>query len=90
MAEKPITGGANRKERRGLVVSDKMDKTITVRIDTVKAHRRYGKTLRRSRKLAVHDENNEAATGDVVRVVETRPLSKNKRWRLAEIVEKAK
>ncbi len=73
-----------------MVVSDSMDKTITVRIDTIKAHRFYGKTVRRSQKLAVHDENNEAGVGDSVRVIETRPLSKNKRWRLAEIIEKAK
>lgn len=79
-----------RKERRGVVVSDSMDKTITVRIDTTKAHRFYGKTVRRSQKLAVHDENNDAGVGDSVRVIETRPLSKKKRWRLAEIVEKAK
>ena len=87
--EKVLTSG-NRKERRGIVTSDKMDKTITVRIDTAKAHRLYGKTVRRSRKLAVHDENNEAGVGDTVRVVETRPLSKNKRWRLLQIIEKAK
>lgn len=80
----------NRKERRGIVTSDRMDKTITVRIDTAKAHRLYGKTVRRSRKLAVHDENNDAGIGDMVRIIETRPLSKNKRWRLAEIIERAK
>lgn len=85
------TKGVNpRKERRGVVTSDKMDKTITVRIDTAKAHRLYGKTVRHSSKLAVHDENNEAGVGDTVRVGETRPLSKNKRWRLLEIIEKAK
>ena len=87
--EKNIARG-HRKERRGIVVSDGMDKTITVRIDTTKAHRLYGKTVRRSSKLAVHDENNEAGVGDIVRVMETRPLSKNKRWRLVEVVEKAK
>lgn len=86
---KTLSSG-NRKERRGIVTSDKMDKTITVRIDTAKAHRLYGKTVRRSRKLAVHDENNEAGIGDTVRVIETRPLSRNKRWRLAEIIVKAK
>lgn len=90
MAEVKQKTGANRKERRGVVVSDRMDKTITVRIDTTKAHRLYGKTLRRSRKFTVHDEKNEAGVGDVVRIIETRPLSKKKRWRLAEIVEKAK
>ena len=88
--EKKIFKSGNRKERRGIVTSDRMDKTITVRIDMAKAHRLYGKTVRRSRKLAVHDENNEAGIGDMVRIIETRPLSKNKRWRLAEIIEKAK
>jgi small subunit ribosomal protein S17 len=88
-AEEKVLASGNRKERRGVVTSDKMDKTITVRIDTAKAHRLYGKTVRRSRKLAVHDENNEAGIGDTVRIIETRPLSKNKRWRLAEIIEKA-
>ncbi|MHB8858258.1 MAG: 30S ribosomal protein S17 [Thermoleophilia bacterium] len=89
-AENKEYKSGNRKERRGIVTSDKMDKTITVRIDTAKAHRLYGKTVRRSRKLAVHDENNDAGIGDMVRIIETRPLSKNKRWRLAEIIEKAK
>ncbi|MFA5802335.1 MAG: 30S ribosomal protein S17 [Thermoleophilia bacterium] len=89
-SEEKILSSGNRKERRGIVTSDKMDKTITVRIDTKKAHRLYGKTMRRSRKLAVHDENNDAGIGDTVRIIETRPLSKNKRWRLAEILEKAK
>ena len=79
-----------RKERRGFVTSDGMDKTITVRIDTKKPHRLYGKTMLRSKKLAVHDENNEAHVGDFVRVIETRPLSKNKRWRLVEVMERAK
>ena len=89
-SETKTLSSGNRKERRGIVTSDKMDKTITVRIDTAKAHRLYGKTVRRSRKLAVHDENNEAGIGDTVRVIETRPLSRNKRWRLAEIMVKAK
>ncbi len=79
-----------RKERRGVVVSDGMEKTITVRIDTKKPHRLYGKTMLRSKKLAVHDEKSEAHVGDMVRVIETRPLSKNKRWRLVEVIEKAK
>lgn len=89
-ASETTTRTNTRKERQGVVTSDKMDKTITVRIDTKKAHRRYGKTVQRSTKLTVHDENNEAGIGDMVRVVETRPLSKNKRWRLVEITEKAK
>ncbi len=79
-----------RKERRGVVVSDAMDKTIVVRIDTVQKHERYGKVVRRSSKLHAHDEQNSAGVGDLVRVVETRPLSASKRWRLLEILEKAK
>ena len=79
-----------RKERRGVVVSDGMEKTITVRIDIKKPHRLYGKTMLRSKKLAVHDEKGEAHVGDMVRVIETRPLSKNKRWRLVEVIERAK
>jgi small subunit ribosomal protein S17 len=79
-----------RKERRGVVVSDAMDKTIVVRIDTVQKHERYGKVVRRSTKLHAHDEQNAAGVGDVVRIVETRPLSATKRWRLLEIVEKAR
>jgi len=79
-----------RKERRGLVVSDAMDKTIVVRIDTVQKHERYGKVVRRSTKLHAHDEQNAAGVGDVVRIVETRPLSATKRWRLLEIIEKAR
>ena len=67
-----------------------MDKTIVVKVDTIKAHRRYKKVVRRSAKFHAHDERNQAKTGDVVRIVETRPLSKTKRWRLAEIVEAAK
>ncbi len=83
-------GVPGRKERRGVVVSDAMDKTIVVRIDTVQKHERYGKVVRRSTKLHAHDEHNAAGIGDVVRIVETRPLSATKRWRLLEIVEKAR
>ncbi|HJW76592.1 MAG TPA: 30S ribosomal protein S17 [Thermoleophilia bacterium] len=79
-----------RKERRGVVVSSAMDKTILVRMDAVKAHDLYGKVVRRSRKLHVHDEHNAAGVGDLVRVGETRPLSATKRWRLLEILKKAK
>ena len=79
-----------RKVRTGVVVSDGMDKTVVVRIDRAFRHPLYGKTVRRSKKLAAHDEANEAHVGDRVRVVETRPLSKSKRWRLVEIVERAK
>jgi small subunit ribosomal protein S17 len=78
------------KVRQGVVVSDKADKTITVRIDIVRRHSAYEKIVRRSRTLHAHDERNEAGAGDVVRVVETRPLSRTKRWRLLEILEKAK
>lgn len=79
-----------RKTRIGKVISDKMDKTIVVAVvDNVK-HPLYGKIVKRTYKLKAHDENNECRTGDRVRVMETRPLSKDKRWRLVEIVEKAK
>src|SRR5665647_2817059 len=78
-----------RKERRGIVVSDAMDKTIVVRIDVAQKHERYGKVVRRSSKLHAHDEQNAAGVGDLVRVVETRPLSAMKRWRLLEDLEKA-
>jgi small subunit ribosomal protein S17 len=71
-------------------VSDKMDKTVLVRIDRQVTHSLYHKTVRRSSKLAAHDEQNEAHVGDTVRVMETRPLSKSKRWRVVEIVERAK
>ncbi|HSK50311.1 MAG TPA: 30S ribosomal protein S17 [Solirubrobacterales bacterium] len=76
--------------RQGIVVSDKGDKTITVRVDSASRHRTYEKIVRRSRTLHAHDEGNEAGEGDVVRVIETRPLSKTKRWRLVEVMEKAK
>ena len=79
-----------RKERRGVVVSDVMEKTIVVRIDAAHKHRAYGKVVRRSTKLHVHDELNAAGKGDLVRVAETRPLSATKRWRLLEVLEKAK
>jgi small subunit ribosomal protein S17 len=78
------------KVRQGVVVSDKGEKSITVRIDIVRRHPVYEKVVRRSHTLHAHDERNEAGEGDVVRVVETRPLSKTKRWRLVEVVEKAK
>lgn len=83
--------GANAaKVRQGIVVSDKGQKSITVRVDIVRRHPVYEKVIRRSRTLHAHDEGNEAGEGDVVRVVETRPLSKTKRWRLVEVVEKAR
>jgi len=79
-----------RKVRTGVVVSDKMDKTVMVRIDRQVRHALYDKTVRRSSKLSAHDETNDAHLGDTVRVVETRPTSKTKRWRVVEIVERAK
>ena len=78
------------KVRQGIVVSDKAEKSITVRVDIVRRHPTYEKVIRRSRTLHAHDERNEAGEGDVVRVVESRPLSKSKRWRLVEVLEKAK
>ena len=80
----------NRKTRTGTVVSDKMEKTIVVAIKERVKHAQYGKILNRTVKLKAHDENNECRIGDVVKVMETRPLSHDKRWRLVEIVEKAK
>ena len=79
-----------RKTRIGVVVSDKMDKTIVVAIRTRVKHPLYGKIMNRTNKIKAHDENNECGIGDTVRVMETRPLSKDKRWRLVEIIEKAK
>ena len=81
---------SRRKVRTGVVVSDKMDRTVLVRIDRSFRHPLYAKTVKRSSKLAAHDEQNEAHVGDTVRVMETRPLSKSKRWRVVEIVERAK
>lgn len=81
---------AFRKTRTGMVVSDKMDKTIVVAIEERVKHPLYSKIIKRTYKLKAHDENNECGIGDRVRVMETRPLSKDKRWRLVEIVEKAK
>ena len=79
-----------RKTREGVVVSDKMDKTIVVAIEDNVRHPLYKKIVKRTGKLKAHDENNECGVGDRVRVMETRPLSRDKRWRLVEIVEKAK
>ena len=81
---------ALRKTRTGVVVSDKMDKTIVVEIRTRVKHPLYGKIMNRTKKFKVHDEKNECGIGDTVRIMETRPLSKDKRWRLVEIIEKAK
>ena len=79
-----------RKERVGLVISNKMDKTIVVAIDTKVKHPLYKKYIKRTTKFVAHDENNECGIGDKVLIQETRPLSKNKHWRLVEIIEKAK
>ena len=79
-----------RKSRIGRVVSDKMDKTIVVAVETKVRHPLYGKTVNRTTKFKAHDENNEANVNDKVEIMETRPLSKDKRWRLVRIVEKAK
>ena len=79
-----------RKTRTGVVVSNKMDKTIVVEIRTRVKHPLYGKIMNRTKSFKAHDENNECGIGDTVRVMETRPLSKDKRWRLVEIIEKAK
>ena len=87
---KPEHERGRRQERRGVVVSSAADKTIVVKVDTIKAHPRYKKVVRRSTKFHAHDERNEAKVGDIVRIVETRPLSKAKNWRLVEIVEVAK
>ena len=84
----PVEGA--RKVRQGVVVSDKADKTITVRIDVARRHRRYEKIVRSSSTLHAHDENNEAHEGDVVRVVESRPLSRTKRWKLVDVLERAR
>jgi small subunit ribosomal protein S17 len=87
---KPEHERGRHQERRGVVVSDAMDKTIVVKVDVIKSHSRYKKVIRRSVKFHAHDERNEAHVGDVVRIVETRPLSKTKRWRLVEVLEVAK
>ena len=87
---KPEGERGRRQERRGIVVSNAMDKTIVVRVELLKMHPRYKKVVRRARTFHAHDERNEANVGDVVRIVETRPLAKTKRWRLAEIVEAAR
>jgi small subunit ribosomal protein S17 len=94
---KPIVRGeqavkeiGRHQERRGVVVSDAMDKTIVVKVDVIRSHPRYKKVIRRSVKFHAHDEQNAAHVGDIVRIVETRPLSKTKRWRLAEVVEVAR
>jgi small subunit ribosomal protein S17 len=87
---KPQRERGRRQERRGVVVSNAMEKTIVVKVDLIKIHPRYKKVIRRSQKFHAHDEQNEAKVGDVVRIAETRPLSKTKNWRLLEVVEAAR
>ena len=89
-AEAKEHGPGRPKVRQGVVVSDKADKTITVRIDITRRHRTYKKIVRTSSTLHAHDESNDAHAGDTVRVVESRPLSRTKRWRLVEVVERAR
>ena len=88
--EKPATEPARRQERRGVVVSDKGDKTITVRVESARRHPAYEKVIRSSKMVHAHDERNEAGPGDTVRLIETRPMSKTSHWRLVEILERAK
>jgi small subunit ribosomal protein S17 len=90
MTEATSTGRNDRKVREGLVVSDKMDKTVVVAVENRFKHGLYGKVVRRTSKLKAHDERNECGTGDRVLLMETRPTSKTKRWRVVEILEKAK
>ncbi len=84
----PVEGA--RRVRQGIVVSDKAEKTITVRIDVARRHRRYEKIVRSSSTVHAHDENNDASEGDVVRVIESRPLSRTKRWALVDVLERAR
>ncbi len=95
MSEKTVTETSNtergfRKTREGLVVSDKMDKTVVVAVEDRVKHALYGKVIRRTNKLKAHDEQNSVGVGDRVLIMETRPLSASKRWRIVEILEKAK
>ena len=96
MSEQTVPSGENkvernaRKVREGLVVSDKMDKTVVVSVEDRVKHALYGKVLRRTSKLKAHDEQNDCGIGDRVRIMETRPLSATKRWRVVEILERAK
>lgn len=89
-AQETAARSTTRKERVGIVISDKMDKSITVAVQRQIKHPIYGKFIKKTTKLMAHDEENDANEGDTVRIRETRPLSKNKRWRLAEVIERAK
>ena len=84
------TPRGTRKVRTGVVVSDKMDKTVVVEVEDIRQHRLYQKTIRRTTRLKAHDEQNTAGTGDLVRLAETRPRSATKRWRVVEVIQKAK
>jgi small subunit ribosomal protein S17 len=86
----PTVNRASRKTRTGIVVSDKMEKTVVVSIERRVQHPVYGKMVRRNKRFKAHDEMNEAKTGDTVRIMETRPMSKDKRWRVVEIVDRAR
>lgn len=88
MSEQPQTRNT-RKTRVGVVVSDKMDKTCVVAVERIVRHKLYGKRVRRTKKYKVHDEQNQCRVGDRVRIMETRPLSKDKRWRVVEILQRA-
>jgi small subunit ribosomal protein S17 len=90
MSDQQMQQRAHRKVREGLVVSDKMDKTVVVAVEDRVKHPLYGKVMRRTNKLKAHDEQNQCGVGDRVRLMETRPLSATKRWRIVEILEKAK
>src|ERR1700758_5840883 len=91
VAEKaPTTERGQRKVRLGTVIADRMNKTVIVQVGTSKAHRLYRKTVQQRTRFKVHDEKNECGVGDLVRIAETRPISKEKRWRVLEIVEKAR
>jgi small subunit ribosomal protein S17 len=89
MAENEVVTRGRRKVRVGRVVSDRMDKTVVVAVERIMRHPLYGKTVKRTKKFHAHDENNECRVGDVVEIMETRPLSKTKRWRVSRVVQKA-
>ena len=90
VAEKTESTRGQRKVRLGTVIADKMNKTVIVQVGTSKAHRLYRKTVQQRTRFKVHDEKNECGVGDLVRIMETRPISKEKRWRVVEVVEKAR
>lgn len=89
MAENEVITRGRRKVRVGVVVSDRMDKTVVVAVERIMRHPLYGKTVKRTKKFHAHDENNECRVGDVVEIMETRPLSRTKRWRVSCVVQKA-